>query len=186
MRKEDVKADFRPVKRTSQIVYGERQHLVTVLESITQFQDIELDAQHPLLSALIDARTEELNNINPDWEAKIEKARDPRTSPEELTELAMHAPLDDWLLLRTVAEHPNTTVPVLSYLSRHPYTCIGEIIARHPNADGETLERLAADEERPLWVLVAANGAAPEPLRQKLLKRLHEAAEPEVGKATAI
>ncbi len=186
MRKEDLKADFRPAKRTSQIVYGERQHLVTVLESITQFQDMELDAQHPLLAALIEARTEELNSINPDWENKLSRARDAETAAEELTELAMHAPLDDWLLLRTVAEHPKAPAPVLSYLSRHPYLAIAEIIARHPNADAETLERLAADEERPLWILVAANGAAPEPLRQRLLKRLHDAAEAEVGKAEAI
>ena len=61
-------------------------------------------------------------------------------------------------------------------LARHSYDAIKENVARHPNADAQTLELLAADAERPLWFLVACNQSAPAPLREKLRKRM-EAAE---------
>lgn len=180
MRNDDLGAGFRPARRTSQIIYGERQHLVTVLKSITEFPDADLDAQHPLLVSLIEARTEELDKINPDWDDKVERARNSRTTANELADLALAAPADDWLLLRVIAENPNAPATVLAYLSHHPYDSIAEVIARHPNADAETLERLAADPERPLWVLVAANGATPGPLRQKLLQRLKAMSDADV------
>ncbi len=173
MRKEDLGAGYQPSQRTSQIIYGERQHLITVLQSITRFPDADLDAQHPLLVSLIDARTDELNAINPDWDRKVETAREKRATAETLRELAMTAPEDDWLLLRTVAENPNTPPDVLRQLAVHPYVSVAEVVARHNNADADTLRLLADDPRRPLWVLVAANGAAPDDLRQELLDRLH-------------
>lgn len=180
MRKDDLGTGSRPTQRTSQIIYGERQHLVTVLESINRFPAMDLDPQHALLVSLIEARTAELNAINPGWDARLERARDPQTAPEALIDLALSAPADDWLLLRVIAENPSAPATVLAYLSHHPYDAIAEVVARHPNADADTLERLASDTERPLWVLVAANGSAPEPLRQQLLKRLQAVSESEL------
>ena len=181
MRKDDLGTTPRPAKRTSQIIYGERQHLITVLQSIREFPGTELGAQHAPLESLIEARTAELNSISPGWDARLERARDARTPAGELAAMAQAAPADDWLLLRVIAENPNTPAAALAYLSHHPYDAIAEVIARHPNADAETLERLAAEEERPLWVLVAANGSAPGPLRQKLLQRLKAVADAEVS-----
>ena len=60
-----------------------------------------------------------------------------------------------------------------------PHSSIKENVARHPNADYQTLETLAADPERPLWFLVACNQAAPPMLRERLRRRMDaaEAAE---------
>lgn len=177
MRKSDQGRDYKPIKRTSQIVYGERQHLRAVLESIRKFRykDDRGTKEAKQLEALIAARTAELDRITLEWDRKMTVARDPHTSADTLAEMAQKAPADDYLLLRTISEHPNTPSSVLALLARHSYDAIKENVARHPNADPQTLEMLAADPARPLWFLVACNQSAPAELREKLRKRMQEA-----------
>lgn len=178
MRRSDQKREVKAVKRTSQIIFGERQHLRAVLESIRKFRhpDDGSEKEARQLETLIAARTAELNGITPEWDKQVAEARDPKTSADRLAAMAQRAPADDYLLLRTISEHPNTPSSVLALLARHSYDAIKENVARHPNADYQTLETLAADPERPLWFLVACNPAAPPLLRERLKKRM-EAAE---------
>ncbi|MBZ5646767.1 MAG: hypothetical protein LAN37_06025 [Acidobacteriia bacterium] len=178
MRRSDYPREFNPTRRTTQIIYGERQHLKGVLDSIQKFvlKTDQLDKEKNLLQSLIEERTRELNGINRDWDRKLELARDPQTSSQELALLAESAPADDYLLLRTIAEHPNTPATILDKLSEHPYDAVQENVARHPNASVETLEQLAADPSRPLWFLVACNAAAPAALRDRLKRRMTAAA----------
>jgi hypothetical protein len=82
------------------------------------------------------------------------------------------APKDDWLLVRTIAENPNTPSEVLARLASHPYDAVRENIARHPRAAAETLEELASDSESELWLLVACNESAPTELRDRLRARV--------------
>lgn len=180
MRKSDAGSDYKPVKRTSQIVFGERQHLRAVLESMQKFQrkDERVEHEKKQLQELIEARTVELNRISKDWDANLERARNPQASAGELAELAQRATADDYLLLRTISQHSNTPSSVLALLAMHSYEAIKENVARHPNADAQTLEKLAADPDRPLWFLVACNAAAPAALREKLWARMQKAEEP--------
>ncbi len=178
MRRSDAPSEFNPTKRTTQIIYGERQHLRRVLDSIQKFvlKTDQLDREKNILQELIEARTRELNTINGDFDHKLELARSPQATSNQLAQLAETAPADDYLLMRTIAEHPNTPAAVLERLSEHPYDAVQENVARHPNAAGETLERLASDPQRPLWFLVACNVSAPEKLRERLKRRMNVAA----------
>ena len=178
MRRSDAPRDFNPTRRTTQIIFGERQHLKAVLESIHKFvlRTDQLDREKNILQELIDARTRELNSINADFDHKLELARGPQATSGELAQLAETAPADDYLLMRTIAEHPNTPATVLEKLSEHPYDAVQENVARHPNTATDTLERLASDPHRPLWFLVACNAAAPENLRERLKRRMNAAA----------
>jgi hypothetical protein len=174
MRRTDEPRDgFQPRKRTTQIIYGERQHLRAVLVSIRNFQHKyrDLDRETELLHRMIDTRTTEVNHINPDFDEQLKQARDADATSAELGRLAQHAPEDDWLLLRTIAEHPHTPPEVLAELASHPYDAVRENVARHPRADPETLEKLAFDEGSELWLLVSCNEAAPAELRQRLRSR---------------
>ncbi len=177
MRRSDQPRDFHPTRRTTQIIYGERQHLRSVLDSIQKFvlKTDQLDREKNVLQALIEARTRELNTINRDFDQKLELARHPQATAHQLAQLAETAPADDYLLLRTIAEHPNTPASVLAKLSDHPYDAVQENVARHPNCDRDTLERLAADPSRPLWFLVACNTSAPPELRERLKHRMNAA-----------
>jgi hypothetical protein len=47
-------------------------------------------------------------------------------------------------------------------------------VARHPNADANTLALLAKDRSQPLWYLVAFNPNTPTVLRRKLQERLQK------------
>ena len=174
MRRSDAPREFNPTKRTTQIIFGERQHLRAVLDSIHKFvlRTDQLDREKNILQELIDARTRELNHINPDFDHKLEVARSPHATPSQLAQLAA-APVDDYLLLRTVAEHPNTPASTLEQLADHPSDAVQENVARHPNTATDTLERLASDPNRPLWFLVACNASAPEALRQRLKRRMN-------------
>ena len=64
-------------------------------------------------------------------EGPAEKQEEGAT-PEELARLALAVPEEDWLLLRTIAEHPHTPPEVLARLVSHPYEAVRENIARHP------------------------------------------------------
>ncbi len=173
MRKSDQKRDFKPIKRTTQIIFGERQHLRSVLESLDKFpRKREEKVEHAKLRSLIQSRTDELNAITPDWDRKISQARDPKATADKLARLAAYVSADDYLLLRTISENPNTPASVLALLAQHSYDAGKENVARHPNADGPTLQKLAGDPSRPLWFLVACNSATPKELRDRLRKRM--------------
>ncbi len=178
MRRSDAPREFNPTKRTTQIIFGERQHLRSVLDSIQKFvlKTDQLDREKNILQELIDVRTRELNSINPDFDHKLDLARSPQATSGQLAQLAETAPPDDYLLMRTVAEHPNTPAAILEKLSEHPYDAVQENVARHPNTATHTLERLANDPHRPLWFLVACNASAPENLRERLKRRMNVAA----------
>jgi ribosomal 50S subunit-associated protein YjgA (DUF615 family) len=159
--------------RTSQIVFGERQHLLRVLESTetTAMSHGRMMQESRLLEELIHTRTQELNRINSAWDEKISVVLNAEVEPETLEKLSHHAPREDYYLLRLISEHPKATSRTLRRLARHPYAAIRENIARHPNADAETLTRLSRDKAQPLWYLVAFNPSAPAALRRELKTR---------------
>jgi hypothetical protein len=165
--------NFKPRKRTTQIVFGERQNLRAVLISIRNFEHKfrDLERETEVLHRMIDARTAELNQLNPNFDEQLRQARDADATPEQLARLAQSAPEDDWLLLRTIAEHPHTPADVLARLASHPYDAVRENIARHPRANAATLEKLACDPGSELWLLVSCNEAAPPELRERLRSR---------------
>jgi len=171
-RADELHFNFQPRKRTTQIIFGERQNLRAVLISIRNFQQPSLERETELLHGMIDARATELHRINPRFDEQLSQARDADATPEQLARLAVSAPEDDWLLLRTIAEHPHTPAETLARLASHPYDAVRENIARHPHANSITLEKLASESESELWLLVACNEAAPAELRERLRTRL--------------
>ena len=176
MRKSDSAGDYKAVKRTSQIIYGERQHLLAVLQSLEKFKPnpARTRQEREQLEAMIAERTAELNRFHPGWDQYVQRARDRKLTPDELARMARAASADDYLLLRNIAENPNTPSSVLALLARHSYDAVKENVARHPNTDAKALKMLAADPTRPLWLLVACNAAAPEELRASLRRRMEQ------------
>ncbi|HXP46654.1 MAG TPA: hypothetical protein VN810_05220 [Terriglobales bacterium] len=172
-RTDEPRHDFKPGQRTTQIIYGERQHLRAVLVSIRNFQHQArgLERETEALHRMIDARTAELNQINHNFDDQLRQARDADATAEQLAWLAQSAPVHDWLLLRTITEHPHAPAEVLARLASHPYEAVRENIARHPRADAATLEKLASDPGGELWLLVSCNEAAPPELRERLRSR---------------
>ena len=143
--------------RTSQIVFGERQHLLRVLDSLegTDLPIARAQQERHSLEELIHARTRELNQINTAWDEKIGLVLSSDAKPEMLEKLAKQAPEEDFYLLRLISEHPRSNAKTLQRLGRHPYAAIRENVARHPNADAATLTPLSKDRSQPLWYLVA-------------------------------
>ena len=164
----------RKTARTSQIVFGERQYLLRVLDSIerTQISAQQRSQEQRLLERMIYARTLELERLSPNWDAQIHTVLHPGVTPEELDQLARNAPKEDYFLLRLISEHPRTSSATLAALSHHPYGAIRENVARHPNADAKTLTELSRDRSQSLWFLVATNPSAPAPLRRRLEKQM--------------
>jgi len=118
-RTDEPRYDFKPRQRTTQIIYGERQHLRAVLVPIRNFQykyrDLERETE--ALHRMIDARTAELHRVNPNFDEQLKQARDADAKPEQLARLSQTATEDDWLLLRTIcacarASTPPTTAPM--------------------------------------------------------------------------
>jgi hypothetical protein len=162
--------------RTTQIVFGERQHLLRVLDSLegSQLPPSRRNHERRVLEELIHARTKELNEVNPSWDEKIGIVLSAGANPEQLEKLAKQAPKSDFYLLRLISEHPKVPSKTLSRLARHPYAAIRENVARHPNADPATLAWLTRDRSQPLWYLVAFNPNTPSTLRRKLQERLRK------------
>ncbi len=162
--------------RTTQIIFGERQHLLRVLDSLegSQLGPARRTHERRVLEELIHARTRELNEINSSWDEKIGMVLSADAKPEMLETLAKQAPKTDFYLLRLISEHPRVTSKTLSRLARHPYGAIRENVARHPNADPNTLSWLSRDRSQPLWYLVAFNPNTPSVLRRKLQDRLRK------------
>ncbi len=165
--------------RTSQVVFGERQHLLRVLDSLerTNMPMSRMQQERRTLEGLIHTRTEELNEINDSWDQKVSAVLSAEAKPAELEKLAHEAPKEDYYLLRLISEHPRVTARTLGELARHPYAAIKENVARHPNTDGTTLARLSKDRSHPLWYLVAFNPNTPAELRQKLRERMAKLGE---------
>src|SRR6202021_768263 len=156
--------------RTSQIVFGERQHMLRVLDSVERsaLPAARLEQERRGIGQLIHSRTQELNRINPGWDERVGGVLSGEGKPETLDSRSKQAAKEDFYLLRLISEHPKVTAKTLGRLSHHPYSAIRENIARHPNSDASTLSRLSRDRTQPLWYLVAFNPNAPGPLRKKL------------------
>ena len=171
-------------KRTTQIVFGERQHLLRVLDSLenTELPNGRLKHERRVLEELIHARTQELNAINSGWDEKVGLVLSADAKPEMLEKLACQAPKTDYYLLRLISEHPKASSRTLSRLARHPYAAIRENVARHPSADAATLASLSRDRSQPLWYLVAFNPNTPATLRRKLQERLRKLGQTHVSK----
>jgi hypothetical protein len=165
--------------RTSQIVFGERQHLLRVLDSIekSSLPATRLTAERRALESLIHARTKELDSINPGWDMKVGVVLNAATGAETLDLMTRQAPPQDYYLLRLISEHPKTSAKTLARLARHSYAAIRENVARHPSADASTLSRLCKDRTQPLWYLVAFNPNTPATLRAKLQARMKKLGE---------
>jgi hypothetical protein len=184
MRRSDLvqykdKEDAR-IPRTTQIVFGERQHLLRVLDSLegTSLPIARMQQERRALEELIHARTRELNHINTAWDEKIGLVLSAEAKPEMLEKLTKQAPKEDFYLLRLISEHPRANAKTLYRLAHHPYGAIRENVARHPNADASTLTFLSKDKTQPLWYLIAFNPNTPTPLQRRLrdrLKRLGDA-----------
>jgi len=74
------------IARTSQIVFGERQHLLRVLDSLegTSLPIARMQQERRMLEELIHARTRELNHINTAWDEKIGLVLSAEAKPEML------------------------------------------------------------------------------------------------------
>ena len=85
--------------RTSQIVFGERQHLLRVLDSVERsaLPAARLDQERRVIEQLIHARTQELNRINPGWDEKIGTVLSAEVKPDVLDQLSRQAPKEDYL-----------------------------------------------------------------------------------------
>src|ERR1700730_14892282 len=173
-----------PGTRTSQIVFGERQHLLRVLDSLegTQLPIARMQQERRVLEELIHARTRELNQINTAWDEKIGLVLSADAKPEMLEKLVKQAPQTDFYLLRLISEHPRANAKTLNKLAKHPYGAIRENVARHPNADASTLTWLSRDRSQPLWYLVAFNPNTPTPLQRRLRDRLKRLGESQVSR----
>ncbi len=172
------------VTRTSQIVFGERQHLLRVLDSLegTDLPIARLQQERRTLEDLIHARTRDLNQINTAWDEKIGLVLSADAKPEMLEKLVKQAPEEDFYLLRLISEHPRSNSKTLNKLAKHPYGAIRENVARHPNADAGTLTWLSKDRSQPLWYLVAFNPNTPTPLQRRLRDRLKKLGENQLSR----
>ncbi len=170
--------------RTSQIVFGERQHLLRVLDSLegTELPIARMQQERRILEELIHARTRDLNQINTAWDEKIGLVLSSDAKPEMLEKLVKQAPEEDFYLLRLISEHPRANAKTLNKLAKHPYGAIRENVARHPNADANTLMWLSRDRSQPLWYLVAFNPNTPTPLQRRLRDRLKRLGENQASK----
>src|ERR1700687_4531968 len=170
--------------RTSQIVFGERQHLLRVLDSLegTELPIARMQQERRILEELIHARTRDLNQINTAWDEKIGLSLTSNKKPEILENLVKQAPKEDFSLLRLISEHPRANAKTLNKLAKHPYGAIRENVARHPNADAGTLTWLSRDRSQPLWYLVAFNPNTPMPLQRRLRDRLKRLGENQPSK----
>src|SRR5437879_13644606 len=139
MRRSDlVQGDGRNTpQRTTQIVFGERQHLLRVLDSLegTQLPPARRNHERRVLEELIHARTKELNEVNASWDEKVGMVLSAEASPDQLEKLVKQAPKSDFYLLRLISENPKVSAKNLSGMARHPYGEIRETVAWGPNAD---------------------------------------------------
>jgi hypothetical protein len=176
----DVRKQFaaKKIYRGSQMIFGERHHLEEVLQSIRRVRlpRARKKTEIAQLSKLIRVRTKELNGLNPGWDRKFKKARDPHTKPSELVRLAAALSPDDYLFARVLTEHAGAPSEMLERLASHPYPAVRENVARHPNTPPAVLKRMADESAEPLWFLVACNPSTPPDLRDRLRTRMQQTA----------
>jgi hypothetical protein len=170
------KAGVQKVHRGSQAIFGERAHLQEVLRSVrrAKLPPARKRAEVKVLKRLIRDRTEELNGLNPSWDRKFHRARNPATTSRELLRLASALHPDDYLLARTLTEHAEAPPELLSHFASHPYAAVRENVARHPHTSEAVLRRLAESPDEPLWFLVACNPSTSAELRQRLRARMRQ------------
>src|ERR1700726_1344019 len=79
--------------RTSQIVFGERQHLLRVLDSVERsaLPAPRLDQERRVIEQLIHARTQEVNSINAGWYEKVGTVLSAEFRPNTLDSLSRKA-----------------------------------------------------------------------------------------------
>lgn len=172
--------------RGSQAILGERQHLKEVLRSVqkAKIPAARRKAELAQLTRLIKIRAEELNRINPGWDKKFAKARNPKTSAKELLRLARALPADDYLLARLLTEHADAPPELLDHLATHPYAAVRENVARHPHTPIDVLTKMAEDPSEPLWFLVACNPSTSPELRERLRARMRQSADTPTGRTS--
>ena len=102
--------------RTTQIIFGERQHLLRVLDSLegSALPPSRRSHERRVLEELIHARTKELNEINASWDEKIGMVLSAGAKPDLLETLAKQAPKTDFYLLRLISEHPKVSSKTFS------------------------------------------------------------------------
>ncbi len=174
----DVRKKFKAAKvhRGSQAIFGERQHLREVLNSVRAAKLPRARKQKEIrqLQVLIQARTDELNRVSAAWDRRYSQALDAKSKPHALAKLASNLAPDDFLLARALTEHPFAPSEILAQLADHPYQAVRENVARHPATPAETLTQLAESKHEPLWLLVACNPSTPSDLRERLRRRMRE------------
>jgi len=177
----DLRKKFvaKKIHRGTQVILGERKHLEEVLQSVkkAKLASGRKRAEVRQLTRLISVRTNELNRINPGWDKKFKKARNPKTPAGQLLRLAISLPQDDYLLARLLTEHAEAPPELLQHLASHPYAAVRENVARHPHTPPEVLRRMAEDSHQPLWFLVACNPSTPQDLRESLRARMRHTGE---------
>jgi len=180
------KFEARKIYRGTQVILGERKHLEEVLKSVqkAEIPGARKQTEVHQLKKLIAARTGELNAINPGWDRKFKKARDPQTTPQDLLRLAISLPRDDYLLARTLSEHAEAPPELLEHLAGHPYSAVRENVARHPRTPPEVLRRMAEVTSEPLWFLVACNPSTPQDLRDRLRARMRQSGDAPTGETS--
>jgi Leucine rich repeat variant len=168
----------RKVFRGSQLIFGERKHLLEVLGSIRSAKLPRARKQNEtrLLKKLIAARTDELNRITPGWDRKFIGAQDPKASARDLLRIAAALSPHDYLLARVLTEHAEAPPELLEQMASHSYSAVRENVARHPRTPPEVLRKLAEQANEPLWFLVACNPSTPADLRERLRARMRESA----------
>ena len=177
----DTRAKFRikKVHRGSQVVFGERAHLLEVLHSVqrAQLPRARKLAEIRQLKRMIETRTQDLNRFSPAWNRKFQQARNPQTTSQQLLRMgsALHA--DDYLLARVLTEHAEAPPELLEHLASHPYPAVRENVARHPRTPAAVLLAMAEDANEPLWFLVACNPSTPADLRDHLRDRMKQGDE---------
>ena len=168
----------RKMFRGTQLIFGERKHLLEVLRSIrsAKIPRPRKQTETRLLTKLIAARTEELNQITPAWDRKFKQAQNAQTTAHDLLRLATTLSPDDYLIARVLTEHAEAPPELLGRMAAHPYAAVRENVARHPHTPPEVLRALAEQTTEPLWFLVACNPSTPSDLRERLRARMREAA----------
>jgi hypothetical protein len=168
----------RKLFRGTQMIFGERKHLLEVLGSIRSAKLSRARKPHEtrLLKKLIAARTEELNRITPAWDRKFRKAQDPKSTSRDLLRVAAALSPEDYLLARVLSEHAEAPPEMLERMASHPYAAVRENVARHPRTPVHVLRKLAEESDEPLWFLVACNPSTPPDLKERLRVRMREAA----------
>jgi len=175
MRRSDlVQTETRVRLAHTQIVFGERQHLLRVLDSLetTQVPQVRLNQERRVIEELIHERTKELNHINSSWDEKVCLVLNADSKAENARQAGARGAGIRLLSAPPDQRTPQGPVEDACPLAKHPYAAIREDVARHPNADATTLAWLSRDRSQPLWYLVAFNPNTPAVLRRKLQERL--------------